>query len=450
MTTIGVSTHTGLDSDFRQELQDFINWMGPLTTEKSTSNLVIHKGADSDGYDATWSGLNLEYATDHVDDPTPVAGTVYGFVFQSLREQAPEISIDEYNLPFVQAYHAMFVSIDTFIDLLGDIKFYAGTGDDVAKLGDGNDIFFGYEGNDTFYGMGGNDRLEGGQGQDRLYGGLGNDIFVVDAIGDQTIEFASEGYDTVKAYVDWTMSADIETLELYGSARVAIGNALDNKLFGNWDHDFSDFLDGKAGKDTMYGLDGDDIYVVSSTGDRVIETYNDGTDTVRSYIDWTLGANVERLELLGSTNLIGNGNGLHNTLVGNDGNNILRGGEGSDTLNGGKGSDTLVGGHYNGGDTFVFNTPLGSNNIDKITDYVPFADSFQMENAIFAGLATGWLSVGAFHIGTGAHDATDRIIYNKATGDLYFDKDGLGGAAATKFATLSPGLAMTANDFFIV
>ncbi|MEI8446824.1 calcium-binding protein, partial [Mesorhizobium sp. CCNWLY176] len=62
----------------------------------------------------------------------------------------------------------------------------------------------------------------------------------------------------------------------------------------------------------------------------------------------------------------------------------------------------------------------------------------------------GWLSAGAFHTGSAAHDSTDRIIYNKTTGDLYFDKDGLGGAAATKFATLSPGLSMTAGDFFIV
>ncbi|MEI5682645.1 calcium-binding protein, partial [Mesorhizobium sp. CCNWLW179-1] len=85
-----------------------------------------------------------------------------------------------------------------------------------------------------------------------------------------------------------------------------------------------------------------------------------------------------------------------------------------------------------------------------ITDYNLADDMIQLENAVFTGLANGWLSAGAFHTGAAAHDASDRIIYNKSTGDLLFDRDGLGGAAAIKFATLSPGLAMTAGEFFVV
>ncbi|MEI5682187.1 Calx-beta domain-containing protein [Mesorhizobium sp. CCNWLW179-1] len=229
------------------------------------------------------------------------------------------------------------------------------------------------------------------------------------------------------------------------------GNDILNGLGGNDKLDGgvgNDHLDGGAGNDAMYGGTGNDTYVVNSLSDQTIEAVSQGTDTVRSSISLTLGANIERLELQGTTNLVGNGNSLNNTVIGNSGNNVLRGGAGNDLLSGGAGKDTLAGG--SGNDAFHFNARLGSTNIDKITDYNVAQDTIQLENSVFTGLANGWLSVGAFHTGSAAHDATDRIVYNKTTGDLYFDKDGLGGAAATKFATLAPGLAMTAGDFFIV
>ncbi|NGN42340.1 calcium-binding protein [Mesorhizobium sp. CGMCC 1.15528] len=223
------------------------------------------------------------------------------------------------------------------------------------------------------------------------------------------------------------------------------GGAGNDKLYGESGHDI---LNGQAGKDNMYGGTGNDIYVVSSADDRTIENAAEGSDTVRSYIDWILDANVERLEFLGTADLTGNGNTLNNTLIGNDGKNILRGGIGNDTLDGGKGADTLVGG--DGNDSFVFNKPLGSNNIDKINDYNVAQDTIQLENSVFTGLAGGVLTAGAFYAGTAAHDASDRIIYNATTGALLFDKDGAGGAAAVQFATLSTGLAMSAGEFFVI
>ncbi|NGN44929.1 calcium-binding protein [Mesorhizobium sp. CGMCC 1.15528] len=320
---------------------------------------------------------------------------------------------------------------------------------------DGADRLYGEAGADRLTGGLGNDYLNGGSGSDILKGGSGDDVYVVDTAGDQVIETAGAGTDTVRSFIHWTLGANIERLELQGTANlVGTGNSLHNIIIGNVGDNTlrggagNDFLDGAAGNDTTLGGTGNDIFVLSSTGDRTIELAGEGTDTVKSYIDWTLGANIERLEFLGSANLIGNGNTLNNTLIGNSGNNILRGGAGNDLLLGGAGKDTLLGGA--GNDTFLFNAPLGSTNIDKVNDYNVAQDTVQLENGVFTGLAAGWLSAGAFHTGAGAHDASDRIIYNATTGDLLFDKDGLGGAAAIKFATLSPGLAMTASDFFIV
>ncbi len=79
------------------------------------------------------------------------------------------------------------------------------------------------------------------------------------------------------------------------------------------------------------GSDGD-TYIVGSTGDVVIELAGGGIDTVRSFVNWTLGAEVEHLILTGSANRTGTGNGLDNQITGNTGNNVLSGLDGNDTL----------------------------------------------------------------------------------------------------------------------
>jgi Ca2+-binding RTX toxin-like protein len=42
------------------------------------------------------------------------------------------------------------------------------------------------------------------------------------------------------------------------------------------------------------------------------------------------------------------------------------------------------------------------------------------------------------------------VIYDPTSGNLYFDPDGVGGAAQIHFATLEPALTPTSADFFVI
>ena len=117
-------------------------------------------------------------------------------------------------------------------------------------------------------------------------------------------------------------------------------------------------------------------------------------------------------------------------------------------LDGKGGADTMQG--VGGNDFFQFSTALGAGNIDTIVDYSVANDTIRLDDAIFTGLAVGALAGAAFTIGAAAADASDRIIYNNVTGALFFDVDGVGGAAQQQFATLSAGLALNAGEFQIV
>ena len=221
------------------------------------------------------------------------------------------------------------------------------------------DALNGLGGNDTLYGYAGNDTLDGGSGSDTMYGGLGNDTYVVNSTGDIVTENAYEGTDSVNSSISYALGSNVENLTLTGSNTInATGNTLDNVLTGNSANNTltgnagNDWLDGGAGSDTMRGGTGNDTYVVSTSGDVVSENSNEGTDTVRTGISYTLGNNVENLTLTGAGNASGTGNSLNNVIFGNSASNTLTGNAGHDTLQGLGGNDTLKGG--TGNDTYVF------------------------------------------------------------------------------------------------
>ena len=249
----------------------------------------------------------------------------------------------------------------------------------------GPDTLEGAGGNDTLKGTGGDDTLRGNAGKDTLYGGAGNDL-----------------------------------------------------------------LNGGSGADRMEGGAGDDTYFVDNLRDMVVEAAGMGVDTVkvRLGLNYTLGANLENLILLDSAGFIGKGNSLANVITGNDGNNTLMGFAGDDTLIGGLGGDVLSGGlgkdiltGGSGRDFFVFDTAPSAANVDTVTDFNGSEnDKIELSKAVFKGFAQeGALSADQFYAAAGAtaaHDATDRVVYDTTSGKLYYDADGLGGAAAVQIAVL--------------
>src|SRR5260221_203100 len=134
------------------------------------------------------------------------------------------------------------------------------------------------------------------------------------------------------------------------SGHVVDGGAGNDTLSGTVDADRisglggNDTLDGGAGDDTMLGGAGDDSYFVDSTGDQVVETSGQGTDTISTSVTLPgLAANVENLTLAtGAGNLNAVGNALNNVLTGNESNNTFDGAGGADTMVGGAGDDTFL------------------------------------------------------------------------------------------------------------
>ena len=356
----------------------------------------------------------------------------------------------------------------------------------------GVDLIYGLGNNDTLYGLGGNDTLDGGTGNDIMYGGMGDDTYIVDSATDKVIELADQGTDTVlTALASVKLADNVENLTFTytgTSAAKGIGNAAANvmtgaagvdTLQGNDGDDTlrgmdgndilsggngNDVLDGGTGADSMTGGAGDDRFIVDNAGDVVRESAGGGYDRVESSVSFTLAANVEDLTLTGMAAINGTGNAAANVLMGNEadnilfgaaGNDTLRGGGGNDTLNGGTGQDTLTGGQ--GADTFLFasksTATLGST-ADLVTDFSRAeGDMLAFSKAVFTAIgAIGGLTADAFYTGTSAHDATDRVIYDVGSGNLYYDPDGTGRQAQVLVATIGTAThaALAFDDFLIV
>ena len=302
----------------------------------------------------------------------------------------------------------------------------------------------------TIWGNRGNNTLSGGiGGQDTLVGFLGNDIYLINNITEVVVENAGEGTDIVYVNSSYTLSAgaSIELLSTYDIAGTQnydmTGNELSNTIWGNRGN--NTLSGGFGGNDTLVGFLGNDIYLVNNGTEVISELANEGTDIAYASVNYVLSAGAS-IELLSTSSIAGTnaqnltGNELVNTLWGNNGANVLNGGAGNDTLSG-----------FAGADTFAFTTAPGASNVDAVTDFSVVDDTIALDDAVFAGIGTaGAFNAAAFVTGAAAADADDRILYNAATGQLFYDADGNGAGAAVLFATLTGNPALTASDFAVI
>jgi Ca2+-binding RTX toxin-like protein len=261
-------------------------------------------------------------------------------------------------------------------------------------------------------------------------------------------------------------------------------------------------LDGGAGNDTLndgtsanaylLGGLGNDTYIVHTTNTHVLELANSGTDTVQSYVDYTLPSNVEDLVQMGTARLTLTGNALDNhltanaagaTLYGMDGNDTLTGGAASDYLDGGNGDDTLIGGGGNntlvggaGNDTLIggagndiliggagndLMTGGGGSDIfrfsvldaktystDTITDFVRGLDKIDL-SAIDAKTPTFANDAFAF-IGTAAfHKVAGELRYDVSGGAAHIYADTNGDGVADFSIILKSITTVSATDFVL-
>ncbi len=337
----------------------------------------------------------------------------------------------------------------------GNDRLFGSADGETLDGGTGNDKLFGEAGNDLLDGGDGNDRLNGGDGNDEIQtglgvetidGGAGNDFLVVQREGTtKGVSFFLNG----PAGSDGSTAINIETMWYYagtGNDTVHGGDGNDS-LAGDLGNDR---LDGGAGSDSLYGEGGNDVinggqgfdYIYGGSGDDRIETGGGAFETAWGEAGndvLTGNADTESLDGgAGNDRLIGQAS--RDVLYGREDDDVLIGGEGNDELNGGTGKDV-----------FRFETALNaSGNVDFVVDFTPDDDSFEILGAIFGGLRAGVLDAARFCLGTAAADAGDRIIYDGATGALFFDADGTGAAAQIRFATLYNTAAVTYADFVVI
>jgi Ca2+-binding RTX toxin-like protein len=283
---------------------------------------------------------------------------------------------------------------------------------------------------DTIYGLAGNDNIDGSDGDDTLYGDAGNDA-IYGGMGKDNIN-GRDGDDT-----------------LYGDAGndIVLGGVGNDTLYGG---DGDDIVLGGVGNDTLYGGDGDD-YINCDAGNNIIYGGAGADELYGGDGDNTLYGDAGNDNLYGGTGKETLYGGAGNdALYADAGNDTLYGDDGDDIIYGGAGVDRLFGGA--GKDIFGYSSPIEG--IDKINDFVVSDDLLRISMDGFGGSGTvgseGVLDPSRFTLGSSATNSSQRFIYNNASGALFFDADGLGGAAQVRLAQLVGNPALTSANFYVL
>lgn len=283
-------------------------------------------------------------------------------------------------------------SIEQIIDAAEPVTLPGG-GNDLYLGTDTANVINGLAGNDALAGFGGNDTIDGGEGDDYALGGLGSDKM-----------FGGAGNDFLFG------EAGNETMD---------GGGGDDAMFGG------------ANLDTMAGGDGNDWMYGNGGGDKLTGGFGD--------------------DLLdgGAANDVLTDDAGNDILIGGVGADQLSGGADNDETEGGVGADVLSGGV--GSDVYIYAARNHGN--DTIMDFESSNDSFQFAGLGFRVDPGTTLEDGVTFVANAApvsvvQEAT--VLYNTSTGQLWFDVDGTGAAAAQLIATIEGAAPVTHQDFIFI
>ena len=358
------------------------------------------------------------------------------------------------DLTGVGAYQASYIDAKAGQDTILD-----GAAISTLLGGDNADTLTGNAGNDLLIGGANNDILSGGAGNDILRGGTGNDDTMDGGAGTEDLLDFSDG----TAAVTFTLLQNAASTSIangtgglgnndsYRNIEGVIGTGLGDTITGSASNDI---LRGGGGNDTLNGVGGIDLIDFTDGTSGINVTLVQGTGGSFNLVAAGLGTDTY-------SNFEGMiGTAFADTLTGSSSNDELRGGNGNDTIGGLGGNDRIVGGDGAdvltgglGNDSFVFGSAL--NSFDTITDFnANAADTIELDDAVFTQLIAGALNGANFASNSGGNavDGNDYVLFDTATGRLYYDADGNGAGAKVLFAQIELGGltgTLDATDFII-
>lgn len=382
-------------------------------------------------------------------------------------------------------------------DVLASFENLIGGGHDDTLAGNGlANLLKGANGDDSLVGRGGADTLDGGNFQDTLVGGAGADLFR-GGVGIDTADYARSNAAVAIDLANRTASGGHATGDDLRGIENLIGSDFNDTLTGLSEFFVGerlsgglgdDMLDGLAGTDTLQGDAGADTLDGGDHDNWDYDTLSYGGDVEGVSIDFAIGIGsggeaegdvFTGFELVhggaGDDTLTGDTDdfNIYDYLYGGAGDDLLEGQDDAgtiytniDELRGEEGDDTLIGsaedGHSDlyggaGADRFVIARESAflvlEGSYDDIEDFESGADQIALTRDGGLGPAigpVGALDPDAFRVGISAADAEDRIIYDAATGRLYFDQDGIGGIAQVQLAYLADRPTLDADDFVVI
>lgn len=326
----------------------------------------------------------------------------------------------------------------------GDYIDGTGGADEIRGRG-GDDTISGHGGGDLIFGGGGRDRIFVAE-DDTIYGGAGDDTIIVYNLRGDFEVHGGAGDDTIT--LTGTSPLFSENILIDG------GKGFDTIVFGGQNLIYTmdivsverfvfdrSAYEIRAREDQIFDASGNmKVEVVGATDETGFQSlsilsFDGGLDASKLVI-----ANRDDNDYVQLWGAVGD-----DLIIGSDYADALIGFAGNDTLDGGAGADWLRGGA--GEDVFVIDAACGPDAIDTIEDFTVGDDRILLEAH---GLHADKIRAGNFYVGTEAADKSDRLIYDRDTGALYFDRDGSrSGFDPVKIAQLDAGLDLDHKDFIL-